>query len=90
MSKGSLQISDVQDLSGELLEGAGALAVFFYGSDSFKERRKIYHLVEGQRLPTFRIGKKICARRSTLQTWIIEQEKAGRAGHAEAQLSQQG
>jgi hypothetical protein len=88
MSKGSLQISDAQDLSGELLEGAGALAVFLYGS--FKERRKIYPLVKGQRLPIFRIGKKICARKSTLRAWVIEQEKAGCASFAEEQPSREG
>jgi hypothetical protein len=60
-------------LSGDL-RGAEQIAEFVYGSP--RERRKIYHLVETSRLPVFRLGAALCARKSTLLTWIDAQEVA--------------
>ena len=71
--------SSASPLSEELLEGAGAIAAFMFGD--FEARRKVYNLVEQQRLPIFRLGKRICARKSTLQCWIVDQEKVCRAGY---------
>ena len=62
-------------LPGDLLEGAEAIAEFFYGDRS--KRRKIYHLAETSRLPVFRMGAVLCARKSTILTWIEKQERAG-------------
>lgn len=62
------------DLSDDILEGADQIAGFLYGDS--KKRSKVYHLAENKRLPTFKIGKTICARKSTLLAWIAEQEKA--------------
>ena len=42
-----------------------------------KLRRKVYYLAETSRLPVFRIGSKLCARRSVLIAWIASQEKRG-------------
>lgn len=36
--------------------------------------RQVYHLADGQGLPTFKLGGKTCARRSSLKTWLDEQE----------------
>ena len=59
-------------LAGDLLRGADQIAGFLFGNP--KERRKIYHLAETSRLPVFRLGAVVCARKSTLLSWIIEQE----------------
>jgi hypothetical protein len=55
----------------DLLTGAEAIATFM----GVKPRR-IYHLAETQRLPVFRIGSTLCARRSTLRRWIEDMERA--------------
>ena len=60
------------------LRGAEEIAAFLYGSGH--ERRKVYHLVETARLPHFRLGNLVCARRTTLMAWIEDQETCGRPG----------
>ncbi|MER2249519.1 DNA-binding protein [Methylorubrum podarium] len=40
------------------------------------------HRVEAGEIPTFRIGRTVCARRSTLNTWLAEREATGREGKA--------
>jgi predicted kinase len=62
-------------LADDLLEGADKIAEEIFGDP--KQRRRIYWLVEKQRLPVFRIGITLCARRSTLREWIAAQERAG-------------
>ena len=66
--------SPLPNLSDDLLRGAGEIAGFVYGSPEHK--RKIYHLANDAnvRLPIFRMGAVICARKSTLLAWIAEQE----------------
>jgi hypothetical protein len=70
----------VGSLAGDILYGADGIAEFLYGDG--KLRRKVYNLVETARLPHFRLGAVICARKSVLLSWIAEQEsglkKAGR------------
>jgi hypothetical protein len=68
------QIPEV-NLSGDLLKGADAIAEYLYGDAG--QRRKVYHLAETSRLPIFRLGSVLCARRSILIKWIAEQEKRG-------------
>jgi hypothetical protein len=58
----------------DLLRGAGEIAAFLFGDA--RERRKIYHLAENAGLPVFRLGAVLCARRSTLLSWIAAQENA--------------
>lgn len=58
----------------DVLDGADAIAEFVFGKADTKNRRRIYHAAEKQALPIFRIGARICARRSTLTKWIEEQE----------------
>ncbi|MHA7064040.1 hypothetical protein [Azospirillum argentinense] len=70
----------VRTIGEDLLEGADAIAEFVYSDRTMK--RKIYHLVDRGDFPAFRMGDKICARKSTLLSWIEEQEKAG-TSHAQ-------
>lgn len=65
-------------LAPDLLRGADQIAAFLYGSTT--ERKKVYHLVQTARLPVFRLGCLLCARRSVLLAWIEEQETRGRKG----------
>ena len=62
-------------LAHDLLRGADQIADFLF--DDAGERRKVYHLAETSRLPVFRLGSKLCARRSVLMSWIASQEKRG-------------
>jgi hypothetical protein len=63
-----------RSLAGDILYGADGIAEFLYGDR--KLRRKVYNLVETARLPHFRLGAAICARRSVLLAWIKTQEEA--------------
>ena len=58
----------------DLLEEADAIAEFLFGDR--KRRRAIYHLASKKGLPTFRMGTKLCARKSALLEWIASQERA--------------
>ena len=60
------------ELSKDLLWGADAIAEFVLGDRG--RRRQVYHLVQENRLPVFRMGTVICARRSTLIRWVESQE----------------
>lgn len=72
---------EVRPLADDLLRGAGEIANFLYGDA--RERRKVYHLAEVSKLPVFKLGAVLCARRSTLLAWIAEQEaRAVRASTA--------
>ena len=62
-------------LSDDLLRGADAIADYLYGDAT--QRRKVYHLAETSRLPIFRLGSVLCARRTVLLHWINEQEQRG-------------
>lgn len=60
-------------LSDDMLRGAEAIAEFLFGDA--KLRRKVYHVVECGKLPTFRLGAILCARKSKLLEWIEQQER---------------
>ena len=53
-----------QTLSDDLLTGAREISLFIYGTED--DRRKVYYLSESGILPTFRMGRIICARRSSI------------------------
>lgn len=59
-------------LADDLLRGADAIAAFLFGDK--RERRKVYHVAEAGKLPTFRLGSTLCARKSKLLDWIETQE----------------
>ena len=58
-------------LAEDLLNGVRAISKF-----TGLPERSIYHAVEAGKLPHFRIGAKICARKSTLLAWVAAQESA--------------
>jgi hypothetical protein len=62
----------------DLLTGAEAIAAFMR-----VKPRRVYHLVETQQLPVFRLGATLCARRSTLVRWIESMERLSGAQVAE-------
>ncbi|KTQ98592.1 hypothetical protein NS226_00790 [Aureimonas ureilytica] len=37
---------------------------------------QVYHLARNGTLPTFKIGGKVCARPTTLASWLIERERS--------------
>ena len=60
-------------LGSDLLRGADEIAAFLYGEPG--RRRKVYYLAAHSRLPVFRLGSVLCARRSVLMQWIESQER---------------
>lgn len=60
------------DFAKDLLRGADEIGVFLFGHRD--QRRKVYHLAATSKLPIFKLGSLICARRSVLLSWIAEQE----------------
>jgi len=67
------------ELAHDILEGADAIAEFLFGwNDDIRRRkrnrRKIYYLSECTRLPIFRLGSVLCARKSVLVQFISGQE----------------
>jgi hypothetical protein len=67
-------------LASDLLRGAEEIADFMFGNKA--QRRKVYHLAETSRLPVFKLGSVLCARRSVLMAWIADQEQRALRGAA--------
>jgi hypothetical protein len=67
-----------EGLADDMLHGAEEIAEFLFGKG--KLRRKVYHLAKTSRLPVFRLGSKLNARRSVLIKWIADQEQRGLRG----------
>jgi hypothetical protein len=61
-----------QPLADDILRGADEIAKFIFGERG--SRRKVYYLAECTRIPIFRLGSVLCARRSVLLNWIAGQE----------------
>jgi hypothetical protein len=71
--------TDQTPLADDLLTGAAAIARYVYGSDAPPYRRKVYHLSSPShpdRLPVFRIGNQLCARKSTLLRDVAQRENS--------------
>jgi hypothetical protein len=60
------------ELADDMLRGADEIAAFLFGKRG--SRRKVYYLAECSRLPVFRLGSVLCARKSVLLKWIAGQE----------------
>lgn len=62
-------------LADDLLHGAEDIAIFVFGN--VRHRRKVYYYASDAkvRMPVFRIGNVICARKSKLIEWIEAQER---------------
>ncbi len=73
MNSASKTSAQDDKLANDLLRGADQIANFLFGEPG--QRRKVYHLAETSRLPVFRLGTMLCARRSVLMAWIASQEK---------------
>jgi hypothetical protein len=58
--------------SEDLMIGAAPIAEFLFGHP--RKVRKIYYLSQHSRMPLFRIGSRLCARKSVLLVWIEQQE----------------
>ena len=63
----------------DLLTGVEAIAAHLGMT-----RRQVYHLHETGELPTFKLGAKVCARRSTLAKHFAAQEAAAAAAPRDA------
>ncbi|WP_267422839.1 helix-turn-helix domain-containing protein [Methylobacterium sp. GC_Met_2] len=61
-----------QPLADDLLEGTDAIARFLYGPGGSK--RKAQRAIHAGHIPFFRIGGRICARKSAIMRWITTQE----------------
>jgi len=72
MERHSVQSDTPPELAEDLLRGADEIAEFIFGDR--ESRRKVYYLAECCRLPVFRLGSMLCARRSVLLNWIAGQE----------------
>ena len=57
----------------DLLYGVPAIAEYLE-----LRPRVIHHMIDRIGLPTFKLGGKVCARRSTLMTWLAERDAAAR------------
>ena len=61
----------------DVLYGMPAIAAAFGW-----RQRQAEHLKESHGLPTFKVGKTVCARRGAVAAWLAEREAAGREGKA--------
>ena len=75
MDTHSVPHENSHQLADDLLRGADEIAEFIFGERG--SRRKVYYLAECTRLPVFRLGSVLCARRSVLLNWIAGQESRG-------------
>jgi len=63
-------------LAGDLLTGAKAIALCIYGTDDATARSRVYRLAETGRLPIFRVGRLLTARKSELQAALSADKAA--------------
>jgi hypothetical protein len=64
--------AEANELADDLIYGADEIAKFLFGPDG--SRRKVYYLAACTRIPVFRLGTRLCIRRSVLLKWIASQE----------------
>lgn len=65
-------VPNTEEFAADLLCGADEIAKFLFGPRG--GRRKVYYLAACTRIPVFRLGTKLCARRTVLLSWISAQE----------------
>lgn len=56
----------------DLLVGAEAIALFMFGNSTLT--RRVYHTWEAHRLPAFKVGQALWARKSAIVAWVNEKE----------------
>lgn len=62
-----------------VIVGAENIAKVIYGEVEGQREgniRRIYHAIQKKELPTFSLGGRVHARRSTIMRWISDQENA--------------
>lgn len=62
-----------------VIVGAEEIAKVIYGEVEGQRAgniRRIYHAIQKKELPTFSLGGRVHARRSTIENWIAQQENA--------------
>lgn len=66
----------IDTLGDDLLIGAASIAHHVFGSDEPRFQRRVYYLCHAAkcRLPHFRIGFQLAARKTVIQGWIERQE----------------
>ncbi len=64
----------VSGIGDDMLEGADSVSQFLWGENA--DRQRLYRLIKKRGVPIFRIGTRICARKSRLLAWIEAQETA--------------
>ncbi len=79
MAEHTVATTAPNELADDLLRGADEINEFIFGRRG--SRRKIYYLAETSRLPVFRLGSMLCARKSVLLRWIAGQEVKARSGN---------
>jgi hypothetical protein len=62
------------DLADDLLTGADAIAAFLGWN-----KRVTFYACEKQHIPAFKVGKKWCARKSSLKQFFAKLEEGGKA-----------
>jgi hypothetical protein len=65
-----------REFADDLLRGADEIAGFLLGDR--EERRAVYHLWATSKLPMFKLGSTLCARKSVLIKFIEDQERRSR------------
>jgi hypothetical protein len=66
-------------LPSDLLRGANQIALFLFGD--VRLRTRVYSLCDAGQIPYFKLGAIIHARKTTLLSWIVDQEQRCLAGH---------
>ena len=69
-------MTDTTATAPDLLYGASAIANFLG-----VKRGVVYHLIETHRLPHFKVGKTVCARRSSVLAAFERMEENQQAGN---------
>jgi hypothetical protein len=65
-------MSPQQTIADDMLDGAKQIAQFLYGDE--KLTRRVYYLTDRKKLPVFRLGSGLKARRSVLLEFVEKQE----------------
>ena len=67
-------LADAEDLADDVLKGAAAISKFMN-----EDTRSVFYMISKGRLPVYRIGESMRARKSTLRAWIANPDAATRA-----------
>ncbi len=72
------------DFPADGLWGAQGIAAFLFGSAGARETRRVYCLARHSKLPFFRVGGKLCLRRSAIHGWGKSPEETAKAAETVA------